>query len=153
MVWQLNAGARSQGGDFSIGPVFMVLVLITTIAGIALAIWMTLNKRETPQIGAPGSPTPDGGADPHNAGALRALDGLEHVGTRILQILLGVAAGGVVAGGYWMISYMDMSSRTQGGDVFVGVGMLAALTCIAGLYISLERRLKKKPWPLGGLEG
>lgn len=124
MVWRLNASIRAQPGDFSIGPGFLVLVVITTIAGIALAIWMTLAKREP-------------------AGVLRALDGIEHVGARMLQLLLGVAAGGVVAGGYWMISHMDASSRSQGGSIFVGIGLLLALACLAGMYVSIEMRLKK----------
>ena len=75
---------------------------------------------------------------------LRALDTTEHTLARVLQILLGVAAGGVVAGGVWMISHMDASSRSQAGDIFVGIGMLMALACIAGMYISIEMRLKKK---------
>jgi hypothetical protein len=132
MVWHLNASVRGQGGDLSVGPGFLVLVVITTIAGIGLAIWMTVNKEEA---------TPP--RTRHNAGALRALDRIEHIGTRMLQILLGVAAGGVVAVGFWMISGMDASSRSQAGDIFVGIGVLVALACIAGMYISLEMRLKK----------
>jgi hypothetical protein len=38
---------------------------------------------------------------------------------------------------------MDASSRSQAGDVFVGLGMLVALGCIAGMYISITMRLKK----------
>ena len=144
MVWRLNASVRAQAGGFSIGPGFLVLVVITTIAGIALAIWMTLAKREPRDVGSAGSSTPDGGAAPSpNAGVLRVLDGIEHVGARILQLLLGVAAGGVVAGGYWMIAHMDASSRTQGGDIFVGIGVLLALACLVGMYVSIEMRLKK----------
>ena len=144
MVWRLNASVRAQPGGFSIRPGLLVLVLITTIAGIALAIWMTLAKRQPPDVGSPGISTPDGGAAPSsNAGVLRALDGIEHVAARALQLLLGVAAGGVVAGGYWMISHMDASSRSQGGGIFVGIGALLALGCLAGMYVSIEMRLKK----------
>jgi hypothetical protein len=123
-VWRLNASVRAQAGDFSIGPGFLVLVVVTAIAGIALAIWMTMRK-------------------PEPAGVLRVLDGIEQVGARILQILLAVAAGGVVAGGYWMISHMDASSRSQGGNIFVGLGVVVALACLAGMYVSIEMRLKK----------
>jgi hypothetical protein len=42
-----------------------------------------------------------------------------------------------------MISHMDASSRSQAGDIFVGIGVLMALACIAGMYISIEMRLKK----------
>jgi hypothetical protein len=144
MVWRLNASLRAQAGGFSIGPGFLGLVVITSIAGIALAIWMTLAKREPTDVGSPGSSTPDDGAAPSpTAGVLRALDGIEHVGARILQLLLGVAAGGAVAGGYWMISHMDASSRSQGGEIFVGIGVLLALACLAGMYVSIEMRLKK----------
>jgi hypothetical protein len=38
---------------------------------------------------------------------------------------------------------MDASSRSQAGDIFVGIGVLVALACIAGMYISIEMRLKK----------
>jgi hypothetical protein len=49
----------------------------------------------------------------------------------------------VVAGAIWMITHMDASSRSQAGDIFVVVGVLVALACIAGMYISIEMRLKK----------
>jgi hypothetical protein len=53
------------------------------------------------------------------------------------------AAGGVVAGAIWMITHMDASSGSQAGDIFVVVGVLVAFACIAGMYISIEMRLKK----------
>jgi hypothetical protein len=42
-----------------------------------------------------------------------------------------------------MISHMDASSRSQAGDMFVVIGVLVALGCIAGMYISIAMRLKK----------
>ncbi len=42
-----------------------------------------------------------------------------------------------------MISNMDPSSRSQGGNVFVLIGGLVALACLAGMYVSIEMRLRK----------
>jgi hypothetical protein len=108
---------------------------------------MMLKKQGSPETRAPrGSPS-DAETTPSQThrkeGFLHALDRTEHTVARVLQILLGVAAGGVVAGGAWMISHMDASSRSQAGDIFVGIGVLVALACIAGMYISIEMRLKK----------
>ena len=147
MIWQIDADLRSQGGGFYIGRGFLALVLLTAIAGISIAVWMTLKKHRSPETTVPQSSAPDAQTTPPqaqgNEGFLRALDTTEHTLVRVLQILLGVAAGGVVAGGVWMISHMDASSRSQAGDIFVGIGVLVALGFIAGMYISLEMRLKK----------
>ena len=105
------------------------------------------NQQGKPESNATGDPGPDARvASPRaqpNEDLLRALDTTEHALARVLQVLLGVAAGGVVAGGVWMISEMDASSRSQAGDLYVGIGVLVALACIAGMYISIEKRLKK----------
>jgi filamentous hemagglutinin family protein len=147
MVWHLDASLRSQGGDFYVGPGLLVAVALTGIAGICIAITMMLKKQGSPETSAPGGSAPDTQTTPsqarRNEGFLGALDTAEHTLARVLQILLGVAAGGVVAVGVWMISHMDPSSRSQAGDIFVGIGMLVALACIAGMYISIEMRLKK----------
>jgi hypothetical protein len=129
MIWHLNASLRSQGGDFYIGRKLLVAVVLTTVAGVGIAIWLMLRKQGTSEIS--------------EEGVLRALDATDHTLGRVLQILLGVAAGGVLAGGIWMITHMDASSRTQAGALFVGIGMLVALACIAGMYISIEMRLRK----------
>jgi hypothetical protein len=137
MIWQLDANLRSQGGGFYVGRGLLVLVVLTAIAGISIAIRLMLKKDGSPD--AHDSPSQAHG----NESILRALDMTEHTLARVLQILLGVAAGGVVAGAIWMITHMDASSRSQAGDVFVAVGALVALACIAGMYISVEMRLKK----------
>ena len=148
MVWHLDASLRRQGGNFNVGPGLLVVVALTGIAGICIAITLMLKKQGSPQTNAPGGSAPDAQATPpqahSNEALLRALDTTEHTLARVLQILLGVAAGGVVAGGMWMFSHMDASSRSQAGDIFVGIGVLMALACIAGMYISIELRLKKK---------
>ena len=152
MIWQIDADLRSQGGGFYIGRGLLALVLLTAIAGISIAVWMTLKRHSSPETSAPEGLVPEGSAPDaqttppqshRNEGFLRALDTTEHTLVRVLQILLGVAAGGVLAGGIWMISHMDASSRSQAGDLFVGLGVLVALGCIAGMYISITMRLKK----------
>jgi hypothetical protein len=147
MVWHLDASLRSQGGSFHVGPGLLMAVALTTIAGIGVAVWMMLKKQRSPETRAPAGSGPDARISPssadRNAPLLRALDTTEHALARVLQILLGVAAGGLVAGGVWMISHMDASSRSQAGDIFVVIGVLVALACIAGIYISIEMRLKK----------
>jgi hypothetical protein len=130
-LWLLDSSAVEQESGFSVGPGYITLVVVTAIVGIALAVWiMMLRKR---------APTNAEGV----SRALAALDRVEGVAGRGLQILLGMAAGGVVAGGYWMISNMDPSSRSQAGDVYVGIGVLVALACIAAMYVAIEMRLRK----------
>jgi NADH:ubiquinone oxidoreductase subunit 6 (subunit J) len=147
MIWQLDADLRSQGGGFYVGRGRLALVVLTGIAGISIAIWMMLKKHGSPPTIAAEGSAPDAQTTPsqlhRNEGFLRALDTTEHTLARVLQILLGVAAGGVIAAGVWMISHMDASSRSQAGGIFVGIGVLVALGCIAGIYISMEMRLKR----------
>ena len=121
MAWRMNP-TQAAPGDLVVGRGFLLLVAITTIAGIALAVWMMLRK---------------------GTGVPVAFDAIEQVLGRVLQIILGVAAGGVVAGAAWMISHMDAGSRSQGGNLFVTIGAVVALACLAGMYVSVERRLKK----------
>jgi hypothetical protein len=147
MIWQLDADLRSRGGGFYVGRGLLALVVLTSIAGIGIAIRMTLKRHGPPRTIATGGSAPEAQPSPPQAyrteDFLRALDMTEHTLARVLQILLGVAAGGVVAGGVWMILHMDASSRSQAGDFFVGLGVLVALGCIAGIYISIEMGLKK----------
>jgi hypothetical protein len=130
-LWLLDSSAVEQESGFSAGPGYITLVVVTAIVGIALAVWIMMLKKR--------APTNTEGV----SRALSALDRVEGVAARVLQVMLGVAAGGVVAGGYWMISNMDASSRSQAGDVYVGIGVLVALACIAAMYVSIELRLKK----------
>jgi hypothetical protein len=103
MLWQLDADLRSQGGGFYVGRGLLALVVLTAIAGILIAIRMTLKRHGSPETSAPKGSAPDAQTTPSqaqgNEGFLRALDTTEHTLARVLQILLGVAAGGVVAGG------------------------------------------------------
>lgn len=123
-LWGLTGSAAAQGVSLPIRPGFLALVVTTGIVGIGLVTWMVLHPESAKRV-------------------LGALDSIGRVAARMLQILLAVAAGGVAAGGYWMISRMDASSRSQGGDVFVGVGLVLALGCIAGMYVAIERGLRE----------
>ena len=53
MLWQMDADLRSQGGGFYIGRGLLALVLLTAIAGISIAIWMTLKRHRSPETSAP----------------------------------------------------------------------------------------------------
>lgn len=147
LLWPMHASLRSQGGGFSISPGLLVAVALTTLTGIGVAILLMYRKLDSPEtadtdVSAPDAPS--GSAEPPaNQDVLRVLDRTEHILARVLQLLLGVAAGGVVVGAVWMISNMDPSSRSQAGNVFVAIGALVALACLAGMYISIEMRLRK----------
>lgn len=126
-IWTLRSltGSAPAGGvGLPIHPIFVALVAVTAVAGIAMVVWMRLH--------------PEGAA-----GALGALERIGRVAARALQIALAVAAGGVAAGGYWMITTMDPGSRSQGGVVFIGVGVVVALACIVGMYVAVERGLRR----------
>jgi hypothetical protein len=147
LIWQLDARLHSQEGGFHIGSGLLVTVALTAMAGIAIAVWVMLKKQGTAGTRASGGSTTEAqttqAQGQGNEGFLRTLDATEHTLARMLQILLGIAAGGLVAGGVWMLSHMDRSSRSQAGDIFVVIGLVVALAWIARVYISIEMRLKK----------
>ena len=72
------------------------------------------------------------------------LDRTEHVLLRVLQVLLAVSAVGVVVMGTLMIVNMNASERSQGGAVYVGIGMLVLLGVIVGKLASVSARLKSR---------
>ena len=72
------------------------------------------------------------------------LDRTEHVLLRVLQVLLAVSAVGVVVIGTLMIVNMNASERSQGGAVYVGIGMLVLLGVIVGKLVSDCARLKSR---------
>ena len=72
------------------------------------------------------------------------LDRTEHVLLRVLQVLLAVSAVGVVVIGTLMIVNMNASERSQGGAVYVGIGMLVLLGVIVGKLVSVCARLKSR---------
>lgn len=136
LLWPMHAGLRSHGGGFSIRPGLLVAVAVATLTAIGLAILLMYRKLDAAE-------TADTDAPPANQDVLRVLDRAEYVLARLLQLILAAAAGGVVAGAFWMISNMDPSSRSQAGHVFVAVGALVALACLAGIFVSIEMRLRK----------
>ena len=72
------------------------------------------------------------------------LDRTEHVLLRVLQVLLAVSAVGVVVIGTLMIVNMNASERSQGGAVYVGIGMLVLLGVIVGRLASVRARRKPR---------
>jgi hypothetical protein len=76
-------------------------------------------------------------------GLLRVLDRSESVLSTVLVVVLAAAAGAVIVFGSWMITHMDESSRSQGGVIYVGFGMLVVLAAIAGQFMNLWWRKQK----------
>jgi hypothetical protein len=103
-------------------------------------------------LGAPYAPdAPEGSVpklngEPAPAAAapfMRALDQTESVLSTVLVIVLAAAAGAVIVFGSWMITHMDASSRSQGGAIYVGFGMMVVLAAIAGQFINLWWRRQR----------
>lgn len=76
-------------------------------------------------------------------GLMRVLDRSENVLSTVLVIVLAAAAGAVIVFGSWMITHMDDSSRSQGGVIYVGLGMVVVLGAIAGQFINLWWRKQR----------
>jgi hypothetical protein len=93
---------------------------------------------------SPGSAAPRAmpSPPPGNEAFLRTLDTTQGILGGVLQILLAGAAGAVLVGGLWMIEHMDQSSRSQGGALYVGLGMLVILGAIVSMFIGVMRRGK-----------
>ena len=74
---------------------------------------------------------------------MQVLDKSENVLSTVLVLVLAAAAGAVILFGSWMITHMDASSRSQGGVIYVGFGMMVVLAAIAGQFINLWWRRQK----------
>jgi hypothetical protein len=74
---------------------------------------------------------------------MQVLDKSENVLSTVLVLVLAAAAGAVIVFGSWMITHMDASSRSQGGVIYVGFGMMVVLAAIAGQFINLWWRRQK----------
>ncbi len=74
---------------------------------------------------------------------MQVLDKSENVLSTVLVLVLAAAAGAVIVFGSWMITHMDASSRSQGGVIYVGFGMVVVLGAIAGQFINLWWRKQK----------
>jgi hypothetical protein len=76
-------------------------------------------------------------------GLLRALDRTENVLTTLLLALLSGAAGVIIVVGSWMITHMSASERSQGGAVYVGLGMAVVLGAIAIQLVKIWMRRQR----------
>jgi hypothetical protein len=76
-------------------------------------------------------------------GLMRVLDQSENVLSTVLVVVLAAAAGAVIVFGSWMITHMDESSRSQGGVIYVVLGMVVVLGAIAGQLINLWWRKRR----------
>ncbi|HEY7636188.1 MAG TPA: hypothetical protein VH763_11615 [Gemmatimonadales bacterium] len=74
---------------------------------------------------------------------MRALDQSENVLSTVLVLVLAAAAGAVIVLGSWMIAHMDAGSRSQGGVIYVALGMVVVLGAIAGQFVNLWWRRQK----------
>lgn len=95
---------------------------------------------------APESLLPRGSNEPTSApdpGLMQVLDKSENILSTVLVLVLAAAAGAVIVFGSWMITHMDASSRSQGGVIYVGFGIMVVLGAIAGQFINLWWRRQK----------
>jgi len=76
-------------------------------------------------------------------GLTRVLDRSENVLSTVLVLILAAAAGAVIVFGSWIITHMDASSRSQGGVLYVALGMVVVLGAIAGQFINLWWRKQR----------
>jgi hypothetical protein len=76
-------------------------------------------------------------------GLPRALDQTETFLRTLLLILLSAAAGAVIVFGSWMMTHMSASERSQGGAVYVGIGMAVVLGAIAVQLAKLWMRRQR----------
>jgi hypothetical protein len=76
-------------------------------------------------------------------GLMRVLDKSENVLSTVLVVVLAAAAGAVIVFGSWMITHMDESSRSQGGVIYVALGMVVVVGAIAGQLINLWWRKQR----------
>jgi hypothetical protein len=78
-----------------------------------------------------------------NAPLLRQLDAATSVLGTVLYTLSALMGAGLATIGIWVIVHMDVSSRSQGGAFYVGIGVVIALAWMVGSLISLG--LRRRP--------
>lgn len=82
-------------------------------------------------------------APPGNEPLLKTLDSATSILGTLLQVVSAFLAGGLIIFGIWMIVHMDASSRSQGGAVYVGIGVLVAVAWLVGTIVSVARGRKR----------
>ena len=81
-----------------------------------------------------------GAAPAANAPLLRQLDAATSVLGTVLYTLSALVGAGLATIGIWVIVHMDASSRSQGGALYVGIGVVVALAWTVGSLVSLAMR-------------
>ena len=81
-----------------------------------------------------------GAAPAANAPLLRQLDSATSVLGTVLYTLSALMGAGLATIGIWAIVHMDASSRSQGGALYVGIGVVIALAWMVGSLVSLGMR-------------
>ena len=71
---------------------------------------------------------------------LRRLDSATSVLGTVLYTLSALMGAGLATIGIWAIVHMDASSRSQGGALYVGIGVVIALAWMVGSLVSLGMR-------------
>jgi hypothetical protein len=77
---------------------------------------------------------------PEKQRLLETLDATTNVLGTLLQVLSVFLAGGLIVVGIWMILHMDASSRSQGGEFYVGLAVLAAVAWLVRIVVNQVRR-------------
>jgi hypothetical protein len=82
-------------------------------------------------------------ATPEQARMLRRLDATSSVLRTVLLTLSAGAAGALVALGIWMMVRLDASSRSQGGNFYIGILVLLAFLWLVTSLVSLVRGARR----------
>jgi hypothetical protein len=77
---------------------------------------------------------------PASGALLRRLDATSNALGTLLYGISALAGAGLAAIGIWMIVHMDAGSRSQGGALYLGIGVVIALAWTVGSLISLALR-------------
>ena len=79
-------------------------------------------------------------ASPATSPLVRRLDAATSVLGTVLYMLSAFMGAGLATIGIWVIVHMDASSRSQGGALYVGIGVAIALAWMVGSLVSLGLR-------------
>jgi hypothetical protein len=104
----------------------------------ALAQLADADQKDIPDMARTGEPS-----TALDQGLMGMLNQSEEVLSTVLALVLAAAAGAVIVFGSWIITHMDQSSRSQGGVIYVSLGMVVVLGMIAGQFINLWWRKEK----------
>ena len=74
---------------------------------------------------------------PEKQRLLNTLDSTTNILGTLLQVLSVFLAGGLITIGIWMIVHMDANSRSQGGEFYLGIGVLLAVAWLVSIVANL----------------